>query len=318
MKKILITGCAGFIGFHLAKKLLEEGFSVIGIDNLNDYYDINLKLERNKILEKAKNFTFYRGDLVNFSFLDSVFKKENPDKVCHFAAQAGVRYSIENPKAYVDSNLIGFTNLLEILRKYKNKSFVYASSSSVYGGNEKIPFSEMDSVMNPVSFYAATKICNEVLAKSYFNLYGIKSVGLRFFTVYGEFGRPDMAYFSFTKKIFENKTIKVFNNGEMQRDFTYIEDIISGILVVLEKDFDCEIFNLGNHKTETLEYFIETLEKLIGKKVKKEFLPMQQGDVKKTYADITKAQKILNYDPKIKLEEGLKRFVHWFRNYYNY
>lgn len=318
MKKILITGSAGFIGFHLAKKLLDEGFFVIGIDNLNDYYDRNLKLARNEILEKNKNFVFYKGNLVDFEFLDLVFKKENPDKICHLAAQAGVRYSIENSQAYVDSNLVGFTNLLEILRKYQKKSFVYASSSSVYGGNEKIPFSENDLVVNPVSFYAATKICNEILAKSYFNLYGIKSVGLRFFTVYGEFGRPDMAYFSFTKKIFENESIQVFNHGKMQRDFTYIGDVIFGIISALEKDFDCEIFNLGNQKTETLEYFIETLELLTGKKAKKELLPMQLGDIEKTYADISKSKKFLGYDPRTNLKDGLERFVHWFRDYYNY
>ena len=320
-RKILVTGAAGFIGFHLSKKMLKKGISVIGIDNLNDYYDINLKYARLDILKKYKNFGFIKGDLIEHETVFSVFREYQPEYVIHLAAQAGVRYSIENPKTYMDSNITGFFNVLEACRHFPVKHLLYASSSSVYGNQEKTPFSIEDSVDHPISLYAATKKSNELMAYTYSHLYGIRTTGLRFFTVYGPYGRPDMAYFNFTKKIMNNEQIEIFNDGDMYRDFTYVDDIVKGIGNILftspPKDgFECyKLYNIGNNKPEKLMYFIETLEGIFGKEAKKNFLPMQQGDVYQTYADISELINDFNFRPETSIEEGLKEFVEWYKAY---
>lgn len=334
MKKVLVTGISGFIGFHLAIKLNELGYKVIGIDNLNTYYDLDLKLSREKELKKKEINNIYHIDIENKNELINIFKTEKPDFVVNLAAQAGVRYSLENPDAYISSNVIGFLNLLETIKEYPVEHLVYASSSSVYGGNASVPFKTTDTVDHPVSLYAATKKTNELFAHTYSHLYNIPTTGLRFFTVYGPFGRPDMAYFSFTKDILEGKPIKVFNEGKMERDFTYIDDIIEGITNVLKappsrnsewKDkfnesdkswAPYQIFNIGNNKPESLIYFINTLEEIIGKKAEKEFVGMQNGDVTRTYADISTMKKEFNFEPKVDLREGLTNFVKWYREYY--
>jgi UDP-glucuronate 4-epimerase len=322
-KVILITGAAGFVGFHLSKRLLEKGVRIIGFDNLNDYYDVNLKKDRLNILKQYKEFLFIKGDLANKEELEKVFQNHTIDIVINLAAQAGVRYSIENPEAYIQSNLVGFFNVLECCRHYPADHLLYASSSSVYGGNEKVPFSTEDKVDKPVSLYAATKKSNELMAYSYCKLYNIKATGLRFFTVYGPMGRPDMAYFSFSQKIIKEEPIKVFNNGDMYRDFTYIEDIVEGIERILanppiadNNDACHKVYNIGNNKPEKLMYFIETIEKLIGKEAKKEYYPMQPGDVYQTYADVSELEKDFDFRPSTSLEEGLGHFVKWFREYY--
>lgn len=319
MQNILITGVAGFIGFHLSKKLLEQGENIIGFDNLNDYYDINLKENRLKILQKYENFSFIKGDLANKEKIEKLFIDYNPEIVVNLAAQAGVRHSINNPQIYVESNIIGFFNILEACRNNSVKHLVYASSSSVYGNQEKTPFSTEDTVDNPISLYAATKKSNELMAHAYSHLYGIKTTGLRFFTVYGPFGRPDMAYFSFTKKIFDNETIKIFNNGDMYRDFTYIDDIVQGIENIINSapKYDYKIYNIGNNKPEKLMFFIETLEKIIGKAAKKDFLPMQQGDVYQTYADVADLTNDFGFKPSTSIEDGLRKFVDWYKEYYS-
>ncbi|MEF8848945.1 MAG: GDP-mannose 4,6-dehydratase [Candidatus Thermoplasmatota archaeon] len=314
---ILVTGSAGFIGFHVAKRLLEDGYTVIGLDSVNDYYSQRLKWDRNQILEEFKNFTFYHKDLCDREGLNKIFDENKIDDICHLAAQAGVRYSIENPYQYQKSNLEGFTNILEIARTSETQNFVYASSSSVYGGNKKVPFSVEDSIDKPVSFYAATKVANEAMAYSYHHLYDISITGLRFFTVYGPWGRPDMAYFKFTDRIVNDKPIDVYNHGDMKRDFTYVDDIVDGVISALDKRFDFELFNLGNNQPVNLLKFINILEKKLGKKAKKNMLPMQPGDMKETYADISKSQKMLGFKPKISIEEGLDRFVEWYKSYYN-
>ncbi|MFH1457019.1 MAG: NAD-dependent epimerase [Patescibacteria group bacterium] len=311
--KILITGSAGFIGFHTAKKLLEQNHQVVGIDNFNDYYDPNLKKERNKILEEFKNFKLYKIDFSDYKKTEEIFKKEKIDKICHLGAQAGVRYSIENPQVYIDSNIQGTFNIFELARQYKIKDIVFASSSSIYGNNKKVPFSEIDKVDNPISLYAATKKSSELIAHTYHHLYGLNCTGLRFFTVYGPWGRPDMAYFLFSKAIDQNKAIKVFNHGKLERDFTYIDDIVEGIVKALKNPFGYEIINLGNNKPVKLGYFIECIEKELGKKAKKEMMPMQPGDVKRTYANISKAKKLLNWEPKTNIEQGLKQFINWYK-----
>jgi UDP-glucuronate 4-epimerase len=314
---VLVTGSAGFIGFHLSKALLEKNEKVIGIDNINDYYSKKLKKDRNSILKKYENYIFYHDDVCNINKLKKIFSENQIEKICHLAAQAGVRYSIENPHAYQKSNIEGFTNILEMGRQYDIKNFVFASSSSVYGGNKKIPYSEKDNVMNPISFYGATKLANELMAYSYHYLYKIPTCGLRFFTVYGPWGRPDMAYFKFTDKIIKGEKIDVYNHGKMKRDFTYIDDIIKGVISSLEKSFNFEIFNLGNNKPENLLKFIEILEKKIGKKANKKMLPMQSGDMENTYADISKSKKLLGFQPKIDIEDGLGKFIEWYKNYYD-
>ncbi|WP_414622880.1 NAD-dependent epimerase [Calothrix sp. CCY 0018] len=327
MSKILITGAAGFIGFHLSQKLLANGENVIGIDNLNDYYDVSLKQARLEQLFNRKNFQFFQIDLANRSKLDELFANCKPDVVVHLAAQAGVRYSITHPHAYVDSNLVGFTNILERCRHAEVQHFVYASSSSVYGANTKIPFAVGDRVDHPVSLYAATKKANELMAYTYSHLYQIPTTGLRFFTVYGPWGRPDMAYFSFTQAILSGKPIKVFNYGKMRRDFTYIDDIVEGIVKVTnkipqsnltaeKKSAPYKIYNIGNNQPVNLVEFIETLEKHLGVKAQKELLPMQPGDVPETYADIEDLMKDTGFKPKTSLDVGLKHFVDWYRSYY--
>jgi len=313
MEKILITGVAGFIGFHLAKKLTEEGKKIIGVDNLSPYYDVNLKKDRLKLLRKVK---FYKIDISNKKKLRKVFKNNKFDKICHLAAQAGVRYSLKNPFEYEKTNILGFLNILELMKEFKIKNLVYASSSSVYGGNKKIPFSEKDRVDTPISLYAATKKANELMAYTYHNLYGINCTALRYFTVYGPYGRPDMALFKFTKNIIEGKPIEVYNYGNMKRDFTYIDDAIKGTISALEKCYPYEIFNIGNSKPISLKYFISLIEKELNLKAKKKLLPLQPGDVKVTYADLRKSRKMLNYKPKITIEEGIHRFVEWYKKYY--
>ena len=316
--KYLITGCAGFIGFHLSKKLLEEGGFVIGIDNLNNYYDPQLKKERLEILRQYDNFSFSKTDIASYQALEKVFKKYSPEKVCHLAAQAGVRYSLTHPFVYEKTNMLGFLNILELMRKYKIKDLVFASSSSVYGGIKKIPFKEDMNINKPISLYAATKAANELYAYVYHHLYGINAIGLRFFTVYGPWGRPDMALFLFTKAILENKPIKVFNYGKMKRDFTYIDDIINGIVSSLNKvsKLGYEIFNLGCSSQVKLMDFIKAIEEELGKKAKKNMLPLQAGDVLQTYADVSKAKRLLGYQPKVKIKKGVKKFIKWYKEYY--
>ena len=329
--KVLLTGVAGFIGYHVALKLLARGDMVIGIDNLNDYYDVRLKQARLDDIEahqNAKNFSFIKLDLAENAATQQLFAHEKPDSVIHLAAQAGVRYSLENPHAYISSNIVAFTNILEACRAIKPQHLVYASSSSVYGGNTKLPFSEEDSVDHPVSLYAATKKANELMAHTYSHLYGLPMTGLRFFTVYGPWGRPDMSPFLFADAIINNRPIKVFNNGDMMRDFTYIDDIVEGVIRVLDKsatvapeattNAPCRIFNIGNNQPEQLMDFIGLLESTIGKKAIKEFLPMQAGDVKATYADTNALEAWVAFKPNTSLKIGVKRFVDWYRTYYQY
>lgn len=316
MKTILVTGSAGFIGFHLVKKLLKDGHKVIGIDNFNGYYDISIKESRNDILEENKNFKLYRGDLDNSEFVHKVFKDNlDIDSVCHLAAQAGVRHSLKSPYSYL-TNLIGFLHILNESKNFGIKNFVFASSSSVYGKQLKNTFKEEVVTDTPMSLYAATKKSNELLAYSYHHLYGMKCVGLRFFTVYGTYGRPDMAIFDFTKSILEDKTISLFNNGLMKRSFTHVDDIVDGIIKSLESDVKWGVFNLGSDRSVELHHLVELLEKNIGKKAQKEHLPIQPGDVPETHADIKRVQKELGWAPKVSIEDGIKEFVEWYINYY--
>jgi UDP-glucuronate 4-epimerase len=315
-KTILVTGSAGFIGFHTAKKLLEAGNIVIGADNFNDYYDPSLKKARNAILENFNNYKLYRGDLSDESLVEQIFIENKIDQVCHLAAQAGVRYSLENPQVYIKSNINAFLNILEAARNYKIKDLVYASSSSVYGNNQKVPFSISDSVDNPISLYAATKKADELMAHTYSHLFDINTTGLRFFTVIGSYGRPDMAPILFASAISKGEEIKVFNFGKMRRDFTYIDDIVDGILLALEKTNGYQIFNLGNNKPVELEYFISCIEKEIGKSVKKKYMELQPGDVLETFADISHTKKVLGWEPKTSTEEAIKAFIGWYKEYY--
>ena len=333
---ILVTGAAGFIGMHFSKRLLEEGYEVVGIDNLNDYYNPKLKEDRLLELDSYNHFTFIKLDLVDREHLFSLFQQYRFTHVVNLAAQAGVRYSLQNPYAYVDSNLVGFVNILEACRRYPVKHLIYASSSSVYGANAKMPFSTSDNVDHPVSLYAARKKANELMAHTYSHLYEIPTTGLRFFTVYGPWGRPDMAYFSFTKNILEGKPIKVFNHGNMKRDFTYIDDIVEGMVRLLDQpplpneQWDrfrpdpsssyapYKIYNIGNNQPVNLLDFIETLESLLGVEAKKEFLPMQPGDVEATYADIDDLHRAVGFQPSTSIQEGLRSFVEWYKSYYQY
>ncbi len=316
--KFLVTGAAGFIGFHLSQKLLQENHQVIGVDNLNNYYDPKLKKARLEILKKFSHFSFYRLDIADLKEFNRVFVENQIDKVCHLAAQAGVRYSLDNPHVYEQSNMVGFLNLLELMRQHQIKDLVYASSSSVYGGIKETPFKEEMVINQPVSLYAATKAANELYAYVYHHLYGFNTVGLRFFTVYGPWGRPDMALFLFTKAILEDEPIKVFNNGKMRRDFTYIDDIVNGVMAALDKvsTLGYETFNLGCASPVNLMDFITTIEEKLGQKAKKEFLPLQPGDVVNTYADVSRAKKTLNYQPKVKIKDGVGKFINWYREYY--
>ena len=348
-KKILVTGSAGFIGFHLTKKLLERGDEVVGLDNINDYYDVNLKYGRLKELginkdditdnkatssSKYKKHKFYKADLANKELIHNIFKEEKFDAVCNLAAQAGVRYSLTNPDAYIQSNIVGFLNILEGCRHYNVKNLCYASSSSVYGLNESQPFKTTDKTEHQISLYAATKKSNEMMAHTYAHLYKIQTTGLRFFTVYGPWGRPDMAPMLFSDAILNGRAIKVFNNGAMSRDFTYIDDIVDGIIKVIDnpakpnENWDAldpdisssiapyKLYNIGSNRPTSLMNFIETLEKELGIIAKKEFLPLQKGDVVSTYADVSGLIEDFNYKPDTPLEVGIKEFVKWYREFY--
>jgi UDP-glucuronate 4-epimerase len=335
MKKILITGAAGFIGYHLVQAIADRGDTITGIDNLNDYYDVNLKKARLSQLEHCKNFTFRKIDMADREAMAELFGKGKFDVVVNLAAQAGVRYSLKNPYSYIDSNIVGFTNILEGCRHNQVGHLVFASSSSIYGMNKKIPFSVNHNVDHPVSLYAASKKANELMAHAYSHLYNLPCTGLRFFTVYGPWGRPDMAYFSFTKAILEGIPIDVYNCGNMKRDFTYIDDIIAGVIRVMEKipqpnpDWDranpdpgssyapYKLYNIGNNKPVELTKFIEILESNLGRKAVKNMLPMQAGDVPITYADIDDFVRDIGFQPVTTIEEGIKKFVAWYRSYYN-
>ncbi|MCU7548069.1 NAD-dependent epimerase [Chitinophagaceae bacterium LB-8] len=347
--KILVTGAAGFIGFHLVKKLLTEGHRVVGLDNINDYYDVGLKfgrlqelginqqeIEPDTLIQSTKSdgFSFIKANLEDGDILSKLFNESHFDVVCHLAAQAGVRYSIENPLAYINSNVVGFTNILECCKSYPVKHLVYASSSSVYGLNAQIPFATDQHTDHPVSLYAATKKSNELLAHVYSHLYKIPTTGLRFFTVYGPWGRPDMAYFSFTNAILDGKPIKVFNGGEMRRDFTYVDDVVEGVAKVLFQPASSDpgwmdtnpspdsskapyrIYNIGNHKPVNLLYFINLLEKELGVEAEKQMMPMQPGDVHVTYADVSALENDFHYHPSTLIEDGIRQFVAWYKEYY--
>ena len=304
---------------YLAESLLDDGHEVVGLDNFNDYYDVSLKEARSARLEGRKGYTAVQGDLADYELLSMLCREHKFDRVCHLAAQAGVRYSIQNPAAYQKANLEGHLNILEACRHAKIPRLVYASSSSVYGGNKKIPFSETDPVDNPVSLYAATKKADELMSHTYTHLYGLQTVGLRFFTVYGPWGRPDMAYWTFTEAMLKGKAIPVFNHGKMERDFTYITDVVAGVKAALFADGlePYEIFNLGNSKPENLMDFIRTLAAALGVEPKMEMLPMQPGDVPVTFADVSKARKKLGYDPSTPISKGLPEFVKWYKEYFN-
>jgi UDP-glucuronate 4-epimerase len=330
----MVTGTAGFIGNHLALRLLERGDEVIGIDNLNDYYDVNLKLGRLARIKDHANFTDVRLDIADRAGMEEVFKKHQPQKVVNLAAQAGVRYSLENPHAYIDSNIVGFINILEGCRHHKVEHLVYASSSSVYGANEAMPFSVHDNVDHPLSLYAASKKANELMAHTYSNLYNLPTTGLRFFTVYGPWGRPDMALFLFTKAILAGERIDVFNYGKHRRDFTYIDDIVEGVIRTLDHNAEpnpdwsglkpdpgtskapWRVYNIGNQSPVELMAYIETLERFLGKTAEKNLLPLQPGDVPDTYADVEALVADVGYKPNTSIEQGIERFVNWYRDYY--
>lgn len=330
--RFLVTGAAGFIGFHVCQRLLALGHQVTGIDNLNDYYEVQLKLDRLAQLIPDKNFVFYRLDLADRDGIANLFSEGQFERVIHLAAQAGVRYSLENPMAYADSNLIGHLSILEGCRHNNVQHLVYASSSSVYGLNRKMPFSTADSVDHPVSLYAATKKANELMSHTYSHLYGIPTTGLRFFTVYGPWGRPDMAMFLFTKAIIDGKPIKVFNHGKMKRDFTYIDDIVEGIIRIQDQppvkntawsgddlsssSAPYKVFNIGNSVPVQLELFINAIEKALGKTAVKDYMPIQPGDVEATYADVSDLESVTKFSPQTSVEIGVQRFVDWYKNYY--
>lgn len=331
--KVLITGCAGFIGMHVTKILLERGEILVGIDNLNDYYDPQLKLARLEQLKPYKNFSFVRGDIADRQTIDTLFASAKPDRVINLAAQPGVRYSLQNPHVYIQTNIVGFCNILEACRHHEVEHLVYASSSSVYGANTHMPFSVHDNVDHPVSLYAASKKANELMAHTYSHLYGLPTTGLRYFTVYGPWGRPDMSPWLFTSAILEGRTIDVFNHGKMQRDFTYVDDIAQGTVYVLghipqpDPSFNTDtpdpstshapykVYNIGNHQPVELMTFINTIEKALGQEANKRFLPMQAGDVVATYADIDDLKRDVGYTPNTPLEYGIGRWVEWYRLY---
>lgn len=315
MRRYLVTGAAGFIGFHVAMGLLDRRGAVVGFDNLNDYYDVGLKEARLKLLTSRSGFSFFRGDVARPDDLDEAFAQGPYDAICHLAAQAGVRYSLQNPMAYGQSNLIGFLRILEQCRSSAAGNLVYASSSSVYGENKKVPFSEEDRVERPVSLYAATKVANELMAHTYHHLYGIPCTGLRFFTVYGPWGRPDMALYSFSEKILSGQPIDVYNYGNMERDFTYIQDVVNGVLAALDRPLGFEVVNLGNSRTVSLERFIDILERALGVTARKNYLPIQPGDVPRTFADVSKAKRLWGWEPTTSIEEGIPKFVEWYKEY---
>ena len=332
--KIIVTGSSGFIGFHVSKKLLESGKKVHGVDSMNNYYDVNLKKARLKILKKYKNFSFSKTKIENKKNLDKAFKKFKPAIVIHLAAQAGVRYSIEKPRVYLDSNITGTYNIIEISKKLNVKHLIMASSSSVYGANKKIPFKEIDKTETQMSIYAATKKSNESMAHAYSNIWRVPITMVRFFTVYGPWGRPDMALFKFTKGILNNKKIDIYNNGKMYRDFTYIDDIVSGINLLIKKVPNTKqlgkykndslspiapfrILNIGNTKKVYLLDFIKEIEKVLGKKAKRNYMPLQKGDVKQTLSNTNLLKKITRYNPKTNFKTGIRKFLDWYLNYYN-
>lgn len=324
-KKILVTGAAGFIGFHVSKALLEQGAIVVGVDNLNDYYDVTLKQDRLKTLNDFEGFHFVKADIADYDIMRSLWADNGPfQRVIHLAAQAGVRYSLKNPHAYIQSNIMGHLNILELCRHTENfEHLVYASSSSVYGGNTKLPYATEDRCDHPVSLYAATKRSDELMSYSYSHLYNLPQTGLRFFTVYGPWGRPDMSPFIFANAITHGKRLPVFNHGKMKRDFTYIDDIVSGILATLntipdsDKGAPHRVLNIGNNKSENLLDFIDTIAKSIGKDADLNLLPMQDGDVKETYADITETRALTGYKPTTSIQKGIPKFIEWYKLYYN-
>ena len=334
MQKILVTGAAGFIGFHLSRRLCAEGKEVVGVDNLNDYYDVTLKENRLKELEPFENFRLEKADLEDKVSIDRIFEEFQPEAVVNLAAQAGVRYSIENPYSYINSNIMGFMNILEACRHHPVKHLVFASSSSVYGANTKLPFSVHDNVDHPISLYAATKKSNELMAHTYAHLYGIPCTGLRFFTVYGPWGRPDMALFKFTKALYEGKPIDIYNHGHMRRDFTYIDDIIEGVARLIDKpaaphagwngdhpdpqnsNAPYRLYNIGNNNPVELMEMIRTLEEELGLKAEYNMMPLQPGDVPDTYADVQALQEAVGFKPATPLRKGLQEFVNWYRDYY--
>ncbi len=334
MTKYLVTGVAGFIGFHVARRLLDRGSAVVGIDNLNDYYDVQLKGDRVAQLQPYGRFEFRKLDLVDQGAMDQLFEQHRFEIVIHLAAQAGVRYSLKNPRAYIDSNVVGFLHVLEGCRRYGCRHLVYASSSSVYGANTRLPFSVRDNVDHPVSLYAATKKANELMAHTYSHIYGLATTGLRFFTVYGPWGRPDMALFIFTRAILEGRPIDVYNFGKMRRDFTYIDDVVEAVVRVADRPAapnplwsgnnpepssslaPYRVYNIGNHSPVELEYFISVLEECLGKKALRNLLPMQPGDVPATYADVDDLSRDFGFQPSTPIEVGIRRFVEWYRAYY--
>jgi UDP-glucuronate 4-epimerase len=315
-QKTLVTGVAGFIGFHIARSLIEKGDIVIGIDNLNPYYDVSLKKARLEQIRSHRNFTFYHEDINNLDALKRIFSRHNIDRICNLAAQAGVRYSIQNPFAYQESNVGGFLNLLEMARQFPVINLVFASSSSVYGNNKRLPFAIEDNVDTPISIYAATKRANELMAYTYSHLFKIPLTALRYFTVYGPWGRPDMALFLFTSSILNGRPIDIYNFGKMKRGFTYIDDIVDGTISALNSPFRYEIFNLGNSESVQLMELIRIIEEELGIEAKKNFLPIQPGDVPETYADIEKTKKMLGFNPKTSIKTGIRRFLAWYRDYY--
>lgn len=333
--KVLVTGAAGFIGYHIAKRLVSRGDTVVGLDNLNPYYDVSLKKARLKELETESKFRFVKLDLIDGEGVDDLFKTEKFTRVCHMAAQAGVRYSLEDPCAYVDSNVVGFINILEACRHHELEHLVYASTSSVYGANTRMPFSVQDNVDHPLSMYAATKKANELMAHTYSNLYGLPTTGLRFFTVYGPFGRPDMALFRFTRRILDGEPIQVYNYGNHRRDFTYVDDIVEGVVRTLDKvaepdrDWSADepdpstsfapyrLYNIGNNQPVELMHYIEVLENCLGRKAEKELLPLQPGDVPDTYANVDHLIRDVGYKPTTTVEEGVAKFVEWYLRYYD-
>tara|TARA_Y100001980_G_C14551808_1_gene335478 strand:- start:607 stop:1569 length:963 start_codon:yes stop_codon:yes gene_type:complete len=316
-EKILVTGCAGFIGMHLCESLLKDNIIIAGLDNLNDYYSQNLKLNRLERLKRFKHFKFYQIDILEQDKLFKVIKKFNPTILVHLAAQAGVRYSIDNPFQSMNINVLGFTNILEGCRSFNIKKLIYASSSSVYGQNSKYPFSEKEKAIKPISLYGVSKKTNEMIAFSYSELHKINTIGLRFFTVYGPWGRPDMAMYIFAKNIISGKPIPVFNQGKMKRDFTYVDDIILGIRSSITKDYKNKIFNLGNSQAEPLLDMIQYIEEYLGIKAKINFMEMQKGDIEETLSDISYSTKMLNYNPSVNLKDGIGRFLEWFKIYHN-
>ena len=332
--KIIVTGACGFIGYHVVNKLIKNNHKVIAIDNLNSYYDVNLKKKRLSNLKKLKNFVFYKKDLINYQLIKKIFKKHKPEIVVNLAAQAGVRYSLKNPSAYIESNIKGFFNILDISKKFHIKNFVYASSSSVYGANKNLPFSEKKIADHPIQLYAATKRSNELMAHAYSALYKIPTVGLRFFTAYGPWGRPDQALYIFTKNILQNKSIELFNNGNHSRDFTYVDDIVNGIYLCIKNPpkpnklwnaknpeassskFNFKIYNIGSNKKTNLKKYLSLLEKYLGRKAKIKYLPIQKGDVAHVASKIVNIKNDLGYKPKTSVEHGVKKFVDWFKNYH--